>query len=423
MAEDSGTNRKIGTRSAAWQEEAVRRARIMSRVKWTPVADGMPMRGKGCFQKGVQYTGVPYSSVKHEGRYIGFDIFLKTFLAAVQNPHSVVYTENLSGKVDNAACYYGKVCSSYTSYALGCGMYYRSLHHTPPHREGIALVEPQSAQAARVGDVIYTPPEHGSHVELVTEVTRGDDGRVTHVRVEDSWPPTTMEIHRSAGQFDSHICARDRKLYRITDLGAWRGQNRAESLLFPDYSEDSAEPVINRVLLLDRGDWVPYRKGQPVRFNLMDKDNHGVKKLVIQRGEAVVEQIDDPRKGVTERLFRDCGDYRAYGVMADGSRSQACEFSICDLDFRVGAEDVSVGRPIELRFTSDNMQVAIVFLSVTASPLAYHGCVFVTEEDRRKGKTTIPGDLIRNEGKLQIWLIGENRYGRLKRSKDVLVKK
>lgn len=99
--------------SIAWQEKAVDYARIMSRVKWTPVAGGMPKRG-GYFEEGTEYTGVPYSSVKSVGRYIGFDIFLKTFLAAVENPRSVLYTENLSGEVANAECYYGKVCSSYT---------------------------------------------------------------------------------------------------------------------------------------------------------------------------------------------------------------------------------------------------------------------------------------------------------------------
>src|SRR5690606_26642874 len=80
------------------QQKSVEYARIMSRVKWTPVADGMPKRG-GHFTAGEEYTGVPYSSVKHVGRYIGFDIFLKTFLAAVENPKSVLYTENLYGEV------------------------------------------------------------------------------------------------------------------------------------------------------------------------------------------------------------------------------------------------------------------------------------------------------------------------------------
>jgi hypothetical protein len=80
--------------SRAWQEQAVEYARIMSRVKWTPVASGMPNRRGGYFEEGTEYTGVPYSSVKAVGRCIGFDIYLKTFLAAVENPHSVLYTEN-----------------------------------------------------------------------------------------------------------------------------------------------------------------------------------------------------------------------------------------------------------------------------------------------------------------------------------------
>ena len=96
--------------SGNWQRDAVAYARLMSRVEWTPVADTMPNRTGGYFERGVRYTGVPYSSVKSAGRYIGFDFFLKTFLAAVENPFSVLYTENLAGKVGNAATYYGKVC-------------------------------------------------------------------------------------------------------------------------------------------------------------------------------------------------------------------------------------------------------------------------------------------------------------------------
>ncbi len=36
-----------------------------------------------------------------------------------------------------------------------------------------------------------------------------------------------------------------------------------------NYDEDSATPAINRVLLLDRGDWVPYYRDQAVKFNVM----------------------------------------------------------------------------------------------------------------------------------------------------------
>ena len=63
----------------AWRAQAVEYARIMSRVKWTPVAGGMPNRRGGCFEEGTEYTGVPYSSVKavgtvHRLRHLSEDV-------------------------------------------------------------------------------------------------------------------------------------------------------------------------------------------------------------------------------------------------------------------------------------------------------------------------------------------------------------
>lgn len=513
--------------SMTWQEKAVRNAQIMSRVKWTPVAKGMPIRGKGYFKKGIEYTGVPYSSVKYEGRYIGFDIFLKTFLAAVQNPLSVVYTENLSDKVTNSACYYGKVCSSYTSYALQCGIWYISRHHglpyskgvipvepqsaqgakagdfiyTPPSKlgeveivtkitknkdgqitsvqlenrssktprkvqyiarklqkelstkqkrlyritnpsvldkilsleqkyitpysfncKGVDLVKPQSVQAAKVGDVFYTLPSGGSHVEIVTKVNKNQDGQVTSVRIEESSPPTTRNTLRNDKQFNKHLAVRNKTLFRITDFNVWRGKNNAESFLFPNYEEDSSIPVINRVLLLDRGDWVAYLRGQVVRINIMDRDKKGVKKLVVKRGDTIVEEIPITKKGVIERSFSVYGNYSAYCVMADGSHSQACEFSVCDLDLRLPDKSVILGKPLKVKFSSDNMKIILAYLfSDDASGYGAYN-IYITDEDRRKGEVVIPGDLVKDSGNLQIWLIGENTYGRLKKRQDIVVK-
>ncbi len=405
----------------AWQEEAVQYARILSGVKWTPVAGGMPNRRGGSFKEGTEYTGVPYSSVKSVGRCIGFDIYLKTFLAAVENPRSVLYTENLSGKVSNAATYYGEVCSSLTSYALQCALPYRSSHHGPEFRNGVVLVEPQSAQAARTGDIIYTPPakvDGGSHVEIVTEVERSGN-RVTAVRVEDSWPPTTRDMMRKASDFDSHISSLGRRLYRITDFDAWREHNKAESFLFPNYREDSATPAINRVLLLDRGDWVPYFKDQAVKFHVMDRDSQGVQALVVRRGDTVVEEIALRGRGVIERLFSDCGDYTAQCVMNDGSRSQACEFSVCDLDLRLPAETPTRDKPWEIDFSASNVSVITVQLMNSKPPYGRYNA-WLTEEDRRSRKVTVPAGLIQDPGLVHVWLIGENRYGRLTRQEEVV---
>lgn len=407
----------------SWQEKSVEYARIMSRVKWTPVAEGMPKRG-GYFEKGTEYTGVPYSSVKYVGRYIGFDIYLKTFLAAVENPESVLYTENLLGEVKNAECYYGKVCSSYTCYALQCGLWYVSRLHNPPYREGVEAVESQSAASARPGDFIYTPPAKkggGSHVELVTGVTKSPEGVVEKVRIEESAPQTTRNANLEAEEFNAHISSRNRKLYRITDHDAWREGNRAESFLFPNYEEDSATPRINRVLLLDRGDWVPYEKGQPVKMNIMDRDDQGVKALVIRRGDELVERVEGPGKGIVERTFTTCGDYTAHCILSDGSESQACEFAVCDLQLRAPEREVSRTESWEIEFSSEHMKVIIVYLKSVKNGYDEHN-LFPTDEDRKRGRITVPANLIRDEGRMQIWLMGENHYGRLKKLGEVMVK-
>jgi len=411
---------KAGSRP--WQQQAVEYARIMSRVKWTPVADGMPNRRGGYFEQGTEYTGVPYSSVKTVGRCIGFDIYLKTFLAAVENPHSVLYTEDLSGKVSNAATYYGKVCSTFTSYALQCASPNRSTHHGPEFRSGVVLVDPQSAQAAEPGDIIFTPPAKpggGSHVEIVTAVEKSGE-RVTAVRVEDSWPPTTRNLLRDASGFDAHISSRGRRLYRITDFDAWRGPNKAESFQFPNYEEDSATPAINRVLLLDRGDWVPYYRDQPVKFNVMDKDSQGVESLVVKRGDRVVEQIALRGTGVIERSLTVCGDYTAQCVMRDGSLSPACEFAVCDLDLRLPADAPTRTEPWEIQFTCRNLRAILVHLRSTKNLYDRYD-VWLTDQDRRRGNVAIPPGLVQDAGPVRVWLVGENKYGRLTRQQEVVV--
>ena len=219
---------------------------------------------------------------------------------------------------------------------------------------------------------------------------------------------------------DAHLASRKRELYRITDLDAWRGGNKAESFLFPNYEDDSATPRINRVLLLDRGDWVPYHKGQPVKINLMDRDGRGIRSLVIQRGGKVVEEIKHPGKGVVERSFDTCGDYTAHCVMKDGSQSQACEFAVSELEFSLPDENVPRGKSWDIELTSDNMNAIIVYFKNSADGSDEHN-VFITEVDRKVGNVTIPASVIQNATKMQVWLIGENRYGRLKQRRDIQV--
>jgi len=404
-------------------ERSATYARLLSQVEWSPTAEGIPAhpRREGrYFEPGVVYRGVPYSNGGDEGRYIGFDIFLKTFLAAAENPESILYTRDLRGQRRNSAGYYGVVCSAFTSYALQTGTMLPSRAHIAPFREGVERVEPQSAQSAAVGDIVWM----SGHVEVVTAVERDAGGRVVLVRVEDSTPPTTRTRDLDPETFEAYLASREASLHRITDFDAWRSAGWAPGLLFPDYAEDSATPSINRVLLLDRGDWVPYRLGEPVQFNVMDRDGEGVRSLVIRREGEVVETIPLDGPGIIERIFDDCGDYTASCLMADGSTSQACEFSVCGLESHPPREQVPAGEDWKVDFAAENMRVILVRIEgggVRDESYASPRIVWLTDEDRRRGDVRIPGETITERSKVAFSVEGEHRYGRLRNRHEIAV--
>lgn len=397
-----------------WQNRVIDYACILSQLTWKPVADGMPIRGKGEFKADTTYTGVPYSNGGWQGRMIGFDIYLKTFLAAVENPLSVLYTIDLRGERKNSAAFYGTVCSGFTSYALQVATQIESSWHGPEHRQGIEPAQPQSAQGATVGDILWFP----GHVEIVTQVTTASDGAVTHVRIEDSWPPTTRTKDYTAADFEDYLAKRKATLYHITDHDAWRGENRAERFRFPNYAADAEAVTINRVLLLDLGDWVAYRKGHPVVFNIMDRDNHGVNALVIKREGKQVEQIPLDGPGIVKRTFASCGDYTAHCIMKDGTSSQLCEFSVCAIDTKPVTAPIVLGQPWEIEFHTENMDAIHILIAQKgeqdfSKPVSPYS-IWLNDEHRRQGRVTVPAGALYRTGESSVTVTGENRYGRLK---------
>jgi hypothetical protein len=125
-------------------------------------------------------------------------------------------------------------------------------------------------------------------------------------------------------------------------------------------------------------------------------------------------------RGVIERLFSDCGDYTAQCILSDGSQSQACEFSVCDLDFSLPAETPTRGKPWEIKFNARILSVIAVRL-MSPKPPYYRYIVWLTEQDRRRERVTVPAGLVRDKGLVQLWLIGENKYGRLTRQQEVAI--
>jgi len=111
-----------------------KRANQMKNVTWKALYK-IPQCGSydtHYFKAGTLNRGVPYSEAAEFSKYVGWNVSFTTFLTALQNKRSVMYTENISpenrrsyygiaynGLNGKTSSYYGTVCTGYTTYLIG----------------------------------------------------------------------------------------------------------------------------------------------------------------------------------------------------------------------------------------------------------------------------------------------------------------
>lgn len=394
----------------------------MATYKWTPRGEGMPAPlTPFAYTKDTQYTGVPYSSTKHVGKTIGEEISFSTFEAALANPQSVLFTEDLSdyGDLDpgNATTYYGVVCSKLTSAGLGHGVAVLSRFHGPndpgdPDNR-IDCFE-MHEQTATDYDVDVTPPQIGDilwypgHTRIITDVSWSTSG-VTQVEICEAVRNTARRIYTSAAGLTTLLNAADPEygLLRIANLAAFRGDN--ERWLFPQYDYDDIR-TINTTLLLDRGDWVPYTSDQPVKFNVLDDT---VRKVIIEtNARHHVETIATNESGVLVRALT-VGDYYAFAMWPGrDEKSQHCEFAVVDTALELPDSPITAASDFDVAWNVSNATPRFVFIRCL-DDITKRYFFYLSDAHRAAGQITIPGGTVDYTGSAWIVLVSEHRLGRV----------
>lgn len=166
------------------------RALLMSCVEWIPEND-VP-NNSGIYSKGKKVKGLPYSSVKELQKFIGLDVSIYTFLTAVNNPYSLLYSEDVAegnpcylggtynGK--NSHTFYGTVCSSFTAFCYGENYNYASFNYRDGQVPNYYLKSDQGVEDLSSGDMFWCP----GHVALITDVERDSLGHVSKIEMFES---------------------------------------------------------------------------------------------------------------------------------------------------------------------------------------------------------------------------------------------
>ena len=365
----------------------LKRAKQFANVRWIPVAS-MPKSVSSDYSNFPEKTvpghwapdyprkGLPYSSARYEEKYIGTNVLLETFMTALKNPKSVLYTRDWTGKGPRMSSWYGIVCSGYASYCLDLPEF----RNTSRWRDygDIEVIKLESAQQMKLGDTMLSQ----SHVVVITDIVRDETGKVLRLTVSESVLPLVAVNEFSAEEFERYWIPNGYMICRYKNID----QVTYTPSPFVKVEGDPELPPYeyNTAFMTDYGEKADYKLGESVEFNVFEE---GWKELVVKGNdgrEAARMEVGDP--GVY--MFKPArkGGYTAV-LKKEGAESAPLHFHVTAL--RCRTEVFPGGVTVYMEAEEGESLTEVIAFAKTEKNERFHG-VF-TEEDRKAGCVRIDG--------------------------------
>ena len=310
---------------------AIKRAYQMTDLRFTPV-DSFYANSIKTYQKGITYQGLVYSSVKETHTFVGMDVSFHTFMTALHNPKSVIYTENVRKPPyhgHNCGAYYGTVCSGFITYALDLKIYQKSYDYASS--DYFQLVDDQSSRGVCLADVINS----GGHVQLVTRIKRNPrNGRAVEIEICEGVRPGCRRVILSGEKLDRLLSRtkKPRKLYRYKYLDSVKYVPMTD---FVAVGNERLTPFIyNDDICTSRGDKVCYVVGENVVLNI----NKGYKELEIFKDSGLYQTLTIGKEldiSVTDLPY---GNYKAR-VVNGKKKSDYTYWKVIDVNVKANPKE------------------------------------------------------------------------------------
>ena len=217
----------------------------------------------------TKIKGLPYSSSRVEEGFVPNFVSLETFMTALQNPNSYIYTKNLLTDYNNqnGQTYYGTVCSVACAYALNIVPNYTT--HQWQDVPGMEYVPWQSVYALKLGDTIC---HHTSgHVVMVTDITRNKRGKIGHITTTEAAGTNVKVTKYTPEEFekkypiDTYAYHRYSKIHEVQHM-------QSDFVAVED--ETPKEFTYNRALIPRKGDKANWLQGETVEIDLLEKSGY-----------------------------------------------------------------------------------------------------------------------------------------------------
>lgn len=388
-------------------ENALKRAKQMVELKWTPVKrmassliyhDAADAR-QDCdafFGAYRPQKGINYSSVRCHEKFVGDNVLFETYLSALANPRSVMYTCSQHGQGRAMSGFYGTVCTSFAAYVLNQPVRFPSSKWiTIP---GVTEVDTTVLENLQLCDAVL---KISQHIAIITGIQRDAEGNVHIITVSESTSPVCVTKDYTPEEFRGYWLASGYRIFRYAGV---HDVTYTPDPFAPVEGDPYVEkPAINMTLQPNYGNKANYMLGDTVELDVMEE---GWTSVEITGPEAVTLPIDGELK--VEFCPSAPGYYTACCVNENG-RSAAVEFRITDMALRGDKTVVRKGEKLELCFETAAGDQALGWIVQSPNHFWRHGG-FLSEEERAAGKTEITLNLA--AGEYYVFVMAQGAFGR-----------
>ena len=284
-------------------------------IEWTTEANGMPNASDSAtIDKGTTTKGIPYSSASSEDGYVGIGVSLYTFMSAVKNPRSVLYTEHSKGYTGYA--YYGAVCTSLVCAAWGLPCLFTTKAFPKWNQiEQVALTD------LNVGDMVLS----STHARIISGVVRDSNGDITSIRTSEAdYPHCVTNQYMSYSDFyTAHSWYTGYRYKGIPSVDAYKPTP------FMRFFDEPVSDVEYPDIMTCFGDKVTRKYGTDIVINVLD--GTGYSSIKVYKDGALI----DTKSTIADFTITSPG-IGAYEVRMEGDKkTTSTYFDIVDCQISV----------------------------------------------------------------------------------------
>lgn len=324
---------------------ALLNAEQLVNLRYAPIKDLYKSR-EGVIASGSNVRGMVYSSTRYEDLFCPNNVSLWTFMSALNNPSSYLYTVDIKKPPysikGSVGPLYGQVCTQFVQYALGIKHNFQIYQMTV--WDGFDRLPHQHIDNLRLGDVLTS--EKMGHTRMVTGIHR-EGGHVVEVAISESESPVAKREVYPAHVIASSFGGDGYQIYRYRYI-----ENTPHEP--SPFVSVGGEPLVDvdqllvREVIPRRGDKANWRKDEEVVIDVVSQGDYADYKLY--NGDALVQQSPIPHDQVINLGVMPCGDYKLC-LSRDSVDSRFAYWIVAD--YSISAEYMG-NRTVKVSFSSQN---------------------------------------------------------------------